>query len=75
MALLNKLLSLLPANGDKTKIGVLLSVIAFVQALLSTPDGQALLQVLFTRPIDWAAVAVLAVGLIHKYVKGKADEE
>ena len=74
MQFLNKLLSLIPGNGYKTALGLLLSVLSLGQAVLSTPDGQQLLQLIMARPVDWVAVAVLAIGILHKYVKVKAEE-
>lgn len=71
--IINKVLSLIPGNGYKTLIGILLSVLAAANAVITTTDGQQLLALLGTHPIDWIAVITLLVGLIHKYVKVKSD--
>jgi hypothetical protein len=73
LELINKVLSAIPLNGYKTLIGVLLSILAAANAVLTTADGQAVLAALMTHPIDWIAVITLLVGLIHKYVKAKAN--
>ncbi len=75
MSLLNLLLSKIPGNGYKTSLGSVLALIAAATAMLQSADGQALMNVIMTRPIDWAAVSVLVVGLVHKYVKAKDAKE
>lgn len=75
MSILNALLSKIPGNGYKTSLGAVLALVSAATAMLQSADGQSLLNVLMTRPIDWAAVSVLVVGLVHKYVKAKDAQE
>jgi hypothetical protein len=72
MAILEKILSWLPFNGDKTKLGMLLTVITFVQAILSTQDGQLLVSLVQTKPINYIAIATILVGILHKYLKAQS---
>jgi len=65
---------MIPLNGYKTLIGILLAVIAFANAVITTADGQQLLALLGTHPIDWVAVITLLIGILHKYVKVKTNE-
>lgn len=65
MSILNKILSLLPFNGDKTKLGVILGLITTVQAIAGDPQAHLLLQAI-------TAAVTIGVGLFHKYVKTAA---
>lgn len=62
--LLDKLLSILPFNGDKTKLGFVLTLITLGQAIAGDPDAQ-----LFVQAV--VSAVTLGTGLFHKYVKAK----
>ncbi len=74
MNILNKLLSFIPGNGYKTIVGSTASIVLFVQSILTTADGAQLMEALSTRPLNWVAISVLVLGILHKYVKAKANE-
>ena len=66
MDALNKILALLPFNGDKTKIGSLVAIITMIQAVLADPNTSLFIQSII-------AAGTLGIGLFHKYVKSNAE--
>jgi len=67
MTILNNFLSELPFNGAKTYIGVILSVFAYFYPDLPREE----LSNLLIEIIGSIGNVLLALGLIHKYVKAK----
>jgi hypothetical protein len=68
MTWLLKLLNYIPLNGSKTGIGIVLAIISAIQAL--DPEVFTQLWDLFTTsPINWGAIALIVIGLLHKWLK------
>ena len=65
MKLLNRILSLLPFDGDKTKLGAIGTVIALIKTLFPDVDLLALLD----QHLLAIGISGFAGGLIHKLVK------
>lgn len=69
-----KLLNTLPFDGNKTKIGAWLLGLSGIAELVHQLDPEAmsaLVALLTTPPINWVAIGVLILGLVHKYLKNK----
>jgi hypothetical protein len=73
-ALLNKVLSLLPFNGDKTKLGVLailIDIVTQIDKMCATCGLHDLVVALTSNPISYLAVGLAVLGLLHKWIKVK----
>jgi hypothetical protein len=68
MAILTKILSWLPFDGSKTKLGILLAIITFAQGFLGD-QASTIAGILSDKPINWIALLTVAIGLLHKWLK------
>ncbi len=75
MALLKKLLNLLPFDGDKTKLGTVLVVVTLIEEFLKSPGVVEALQQLFTSGQGVTAIVITLVGLFHKFLKAKKGKK
>ena len=71
MNILLKLLNLLPFNGSKTGLGILLIIFSALQNIDPAAIDQ-LKELLHASPVNWVAVSILVIGIIHKLLKGYA---
>tara|TARA_R110000868_G_scaffold34261_1_gene123825 strand:- start:236 stop:436 length:201 start_codon:yes stop_codon:yes gene_type:complete len=65
MKTLNKILAILPANGAKTYIGILLGAIGYL--LPDFPINEGHVEVI----IKSAGAIIAIIGILHKYVKSR----
>jgi hypothetical protein len=69
MSFLNTILSWLPFNGSKFNIGLVLTIVTIIQAVMTSADGQLLQTLISERPLNYIAIATVIIGLLHKYLK------
>jgi hypothetical protein len=69
MDMLKKILDVLPFNGSKMKIGVILGLAAILQKFVPQLDLVELVKSLLGQNLDIFAVLTILIGAAHKLVK------